>query len=751
MDKENVLPNDQVDDERLDLLKRALDAKGSTAQQRFDLLQHDSSKLVHLSPEMGVKTQMGYLERDTSGLSKSSYMTLKMWLSLADFIEKKSVSKCVRMVYERMYELGVGKYYIDFYESWGCFEIRADGLDRARAVVGLAFRNKAANEKETSEEQLLKAWEASTSDSDETIAFQKGMTRNSGGKTDPTITLGNRRGVLRKGVAKKTALRASSNLSRIGGPAKRVVLKVEEEEDKKKKILEKIGDVSYIKNWTPNGSPEQKRVSMSSSSTEEAPTETFNPAKVTAEEETIEFRPKTMRVPPLVENFSHSLFSPKNLFIVNGKPYIRLALIGRGGSSKVFKVLALQESEPQIYAMKRIKLTRTDKSSIASFVNEISLLERLRGNSNIIRLHDSEVDLEKKVIYMVMEHGEVDLNTMLQRGRASKTLSVNFIRLTWMNMLEAVHAIHEERIVHGDLKPANFLFVKGKLKLIDFGIAKAISCDTTNIMRDTQVGTLNYMSPEAIIDTNSAAGSRPKIGAPGMKLKQGRASDIWSMGCILYQMIYGHTPFHELKLIQKIHCISDPNYKIAFPPLEVANPDLLDVVKSCLQFDPQLRPPIVGGLLEHAFLNPRGAPTYNMHVFKKILVHVAENGEQLLKLRNTNCSKFDEVAGSLGKFLFSSNEEGKKVGEIIAPRKAIIPTEPPIKSELKSSILAGKANLQPVHLSKSNKYMKEKGDSPDKGLVSLLRAGLEKKREHLESQEHTIEATIRSGTTWEFR
>lgn len=71
-------------------------------------------------------------------------------------------------------------------------------------------------------------------------------------------------------------------------------------------------------------------------------------------------------------------------------------------------------------------------------------------------------------------------------------------------MLQAVHAIHEERIIHSDLKPANFLFVRGALKLIDFGIAKTIQNDTTNIHRDQQVGTINYMSPEAIIDTNAA-------------------------------------------------------------------------------------------------------------------------------------------------------------------------------------------------------------------------------------------------------
>lgn len=47
--------------------------------------------------------------------------------------------------------------------------------------------------------------------------------------------------------------------------------------------------------------------------------------------------------------------------------------------------------------------------------------------------------------------------------------------------------IHEERIVHSDLKPANFLMVEGQLKLIDFGIAKAIKSDTTSIARESQV------------------------------------------------------------------------------------------------------------------------------------------------------------------------------------------------------------------------------------------------------------------------
>lgn len=95
-------------------------------------------------------------------------------------------------------------------------------------------------------------------------------------------------------------------------------------------------------------------------------------------------------------------------------------------------------------------------------------------------------------------------------------------------MLEAVHVIHEEKIVHSDLKPANFVLVQGRIKLIDFGIAKAIANDTTNIQRDQQIGTVNYMSPEAIEETRRPDGKKV--------MKLGRASDVWSLGCILYQV-----------------------------------------------------------------------------------------------------------------------------------------------------------------------------------------------------------------------
>jgi serine/threonine protein kinase len=85
-----------------------------------------------------------------------------------------------------------------------------------------------------------------------------------------------------------------------------------------------------------------------------------------------------------------------------------------------------------------------------------------------------------------------------------------------------------------------------------------------------------------------------------------RSSDIWSMGCILYQMVYGKTPFAELGLVQKLQAIVSNNYEISYPELDPKYKNAIDVIKLCLQRDAKARPTIEGGngLLEHLFLHP---------------------------------------------------------------------------------------------------------------------------------------------------
>ena len=296
----------------------------------------------------------------------------------------------------------------------------------------------------------------------------------------------------------------------------------------------------------------------------------------------------------------------ENRVIVNGVKYTKLECVGQGGTCKVFKVVSPKR---KILALKRIRLDGKETETVAGFIDEIKLLKTLRGRDNIIQLVDAEVCPNEKLIFMVLEFGEIDLAHMLakrekQRQSHGGVIDDNFLRLYFEQMVEAVNTIHEERIVHSDLKPANFLFVEGALKLIDFGIARAIHTeqapDHTNILRDHQVGTINYMSPEAILNGQASA-----LGGP---MKVGRASDIWSLGCILYQMVYGHTPFSKITgTIQKLHAITDPRHKIVFPPLPNENHALVDLMSRCLERDPRNRIS-VKEILAHKFLRPFAEP-----------------------------------------------------------------------------------------------------------------------------------------------
>jgi len=306
-------------------------------------------------------------------------------------------------------------------------------------------------------------------------------------------------------------------------------------------------------------------------------------------------RPQPTMPPPSMSIASHQ---SEQVLVVRGKRYRVMRLLGKGGSSRVYE--AFDEVKNTVVAIKRVDLSDADEAQTAGYLNEINMLVRLQSEDRIVRLHDHEKVDSEDLLYVIMEKGDTDLATLLKKYSNKREITAAMIKHYWTEMLHAVSVIHKRGIIHKDLKPANFLLVAGTLKLIDFGIASSVQSDKTSVFIDNQMGTFNFMSPESIQDLNGPQYDTMGNRKPCIKISY--KSDVWSLGCILYQLTYGKMPFGDIKHpLMKLQAITNVDHPIQFPILADSDPTLISVIKACLVRDPRHRPSIED-LLKHSYV-----------------------------------------------------------------------------------------------------------------------------------------------------
>ncbi|XP_045878630.1 mitogen-activated protein kinase 15 isoform X1 [Meles meles] len=218
--------------------------------------------------------------------------------------------------------------------------------------------------------------------------------------------------------------------------------------------------------------------------------------------------------------------------------YLLKRRLGKGAYGIVWK--AVDRRTGEVVAIKKIFDAFRDKTDAQRTFREITLLQELGDHPNIIRLLDVIRAENDRDIYLVFESMDTDLNAVICKGRLRKDTHKRFIIY---QLLRATKFIHSGHVIHRDQKPSNVLLDSSCLvKLCDFGLARSLGGlpegPEGQALTD-YVATRWYRAPEVLLSSSWYT--------PGV--------DMWSLGCILGEMLRGRPLFpgtstlHQLELI----------------------------------------------------------------------------------------------------------------------------------------------------------------------------------------------------------
>ncbi|MDZ4865506.1 MAG: protein kinase [Gemmatimonadota bacterium] len=224
-------------------------------------------------------------------------------------------------------------------------------------------------------------------------------------------------------------------------------------------------------------------------------------------------------------------------------------VVGQGGMAVVY--LARDQRHGRDVAVKIFRSDTAPPDGAGRFLSEIRIAARL-SHPNILPLHDSGE--AEGLLYYVMPY--VPGETLRQRLEREGALPVVDALAIAAQVASALSHAHSHGVIHRDIKPENILFQAGQAVVADFGIARAISAGgwEEKDLVGGPVGTPTYMSPE-----QAQGGSRV----------DGR-SDVFSLGCVLYEMLAGVPPFRGMTPEE----IAVQHQEAPPPPVDIVRPTL---------------------------------------------------------------------------------------------------------------------------------------------------------------------------------